>query len=681
MNTIDLMTEYIIKKADRVLDDRFVRNAVHWIHAILLNRRRVRLILGDSAFYVNYYGINVAGSRSGKTWVMNKLKPMGIGSNGEYELMLKRHFKEGKSSLYKHSTADPRFLEPIVNGKRESTTQGIHKIAEALQVASLNGGSMNFLIDEMFTTAKIDILEALLEGYDGNYSKPNIKGSEEDTYEEVNDLPTNFFGMSSPEPLFNDKSKKEGFMNMLKTGWFRRSFLVDISDARTKAKRPERNTIPDLINERILTPHTTDITLTPTAEELFYEINTMVMEDETQYAEMKDPYTMLKLAGLRAYGDFRTKITEEDLEYAMNFWEECFIDSKNIIMMEHDFIRIFANISKREMTENELVRSKLLPTNNKLRDGIMLDVDAYAMENNAQLYFRKTQSNTTKFFVRRYAETDGYFKLSYANWSGKKGGKTPMYTKTFEGDLRDLQQLLKEENRQMVQFLLRHRVTTGETNRTMDNVISVGVLFFDFDDGDVKIEEVIHIFGRYKFLARKSSSFTPEKHKFHLVLPLKYQMNMSHDEFRTMYLSIAMKFGLSDYIDISMAKSVQPMYELADVDDYLHFEDKEGKEYELFDPRCCLEGSTQDLTTKKIYGKVNPKNRVIRYIDKMLPDLYEGKREPSTNAFLYTMANTPNKPSHADMMEALEVIIAHIADPKWEKKNRGKFVKFINQNF
>jgi hypothetical protein len=123
-------------------------------------------------------------------------------------------------------------------------------------------------------------------------------------------------------------------------------------------------------------------------------------------------------------------------------------------------------------------------------------------------------------------------------------------------------------------------------------------------------------------------------------------------------------------------KSVQPVYELSDRKQFVH------DRGELFDPRCCIDGSSQADLTVKTYGKINPKNRAIKYIESMIPDLYEGNREKAVNAFVYRFENeTENKPSRADMLEAYAVILSHINDDRWNKENSSKFLKRIDQNF
>jgi len=251
-----------------------------------------------------------------------------------------------------------------------------------------------------------------------------------------------------------------------------------------------------------------------------------------------------------------------------------------------------------------------------------------------------------------------------------------MYDKTFDGSVEELYELFKTQDLQLCQFLLKPTVTSGSTNRTKDNIISTSMMVFDFDKGLVTSRELLQVFKNYKFIMRQSSSWTKEKEKVHLYLPFKYTLNLNHEEFKRLYKNVCLKFGLQDVYDDSMTKSVQPAYELKDREQYIN----EVENY--FDPRCCIDGSNQARNTVDTYGKVNPKNRVIRYLDAMLKDLYEGNREKAVNAFIYRFEQeAENKPSRSDMEEAYTIIKREIGDSKWIKENDAKFTKRINQNF
>jgi hypothetical protein len=679
MNVIDEFVNTIVDESDRTINERMVRNQVHWAVSILLNRQNRRVYIGENSQIINYFGITFSGSNTGKSYSLKKVKKL-LGMRNNRDMTLEDQYVEYFNQLKKGTPTveNVRYIKSTMAMLKESTRQGIHKSAESMAFASVKGGSLNIYSDEMFVDMSDSLMGMLLSGYDGNIPAPTIKGGEdEESYVDVEDLPINFIGSSSMEPLYRSNNVGD-FISTLRGGWFRRAFVVNTANHRIVSKDIVKN-IPkksiELIHDDI---EIGNFIMNKEAELVFNSMRKTMIDESgiIQYGDLRDPYKILSLASIYAYGDRRLEITAEDIMYAQQFEIQCFKDASIFCEMEHDFVRAFFELKNKEMSENELVRAKLLPATNKNnREGVIQDIDAYAIEHNAQLY-KITRNHITYHKIRTYDNTEGEIKLSYADWNEVKGNGTPSYLKLFQGSLAMLNELLKKESIQLTQYVLKPENTTGFTNRTKDNILTTSLLVFDFDKGTLTGNDIATILKPYNYMMRKSKSWKNGNSKLHIYLPLKYELNLSHEEFKIMYENIAMKLLFTGHYDESMKKSVQPVYEVAGNRAIVN----EGK---LFDPRCCIDGSILAKYTADIYQNVNTNNRVLRYIETFIHELVPGVgREPKVNSFIWKFINeTENKPSNDEMMEALNMIDGVIADREWTKANFKKFEKMINDNF
>ena len=685
MNPIDDIVQYIMKRADRTVDEMLVRNIVHWGFAILANRKSKRVLINGHKKIINYYGLSFSSSNSGKSWVlsmmMELLEPVEQRMMETYNGLFSELNKDPGSG--QNGIANPDYLEFYTPYNKESTVQGIHKTVEALSIVSDYTGSINFYSDEFFASANESILDRLVDGHDGNYQAPKIKGGAEgeDRYFTVKGMPTNLLGLSAMDSILNEQKDMSRFIANLKRAWFKRSFITTDHDHIMDIKDPE----PDAaLSEKTMkylytnnfTDEESEITISEEAKEVLDYLRMEMIRSKGPLKKLRDPYKVLSLAAIYTVADGRSEISSEDMGKAAEFENRTFQMAVDFCDLEHDFIRAFRKLQEEEMTEVEMVKQKLLTGKQKDREETFKLIDRYAMEHNSQLY-DLSDKGIVSYRVRTYDQVNGELEFSYAPWSGTKGGGTPNYNKKFKGSIHELKDLLNDSNIQLCQYLLKPYRTTGKTNRTLDNIISTSMLVFDFDKDTLALEDLAVIFHSYVAMIRQSSSWTPENHKYHVYLPLKYRLNLTHDEFRVMYENVGMKLALKGHYDKSMMKSVQPVFEKKGKKSYL----SPGEM--LFDPRCCIDGSIQARHTVDTYSGVNPRNRVMRYIETFLNELVPGQgREPKTNAFIWKFIDeTERKPSRADMMEALHVIDKTINDPKWSRDNMKKFTKMIETHF
>jgi hypothetical protein len=487
-------------------------------------------------------------------------------------------------------------------------------------------------------------MDMLIDGYDGVYHAPIIKGKEDEDmeYQEVRDLPTNFIGLSSMAQVYRHKDISD-FINNLKGGWFRRSYIAMLDKTISykepsvdeKAKKAAINFISNIPQIK------GDMVLDGEAMRIFKTIRKDMINDASvvEFGELRDPYKIAKLAAIYAYADGRGTITAEDMMYAQQFDMKCFQDAVSFCRMEHDFVRAFYMLTQREMSENELLREKLMPPAKMQRQTMLEDISAYAIENSAQLAWR-LNGGIKQFHIVQYRQDD-MVRFSYANWDGNKGGGTPMYDKVYEGRFEDLPNWFTsfDPGVQLTAFELRNQRASGATNRTKDNIIATDMVLFDFDKiSREELDHVVQILKGYKFIIRQSSGYTKEAPKVHIYLKLKYRLTVTHDEYKSFYERIVKKFGIENLVDMAMQRSVQPMYELAERKQELFDGNDE------FDPRCCITGTFEADFTDTVNNRLSDadfKNlRLKRYLAKVIDTIMQGgDRDNNVNVFVHKAIN------------------------------------------
>ena len=176
--------EYVNARSDRTLDPHMVYTMIYWLLSVVVNKKKRKLVLGHNTMLLNYYGLVFARSNSGKSCILSLLLKMF--DDKAYTGMLSALFEERTAALPNGDTNDTalqrKFIKAFPPIKKDSTTQAIHKAAEAIGTAAHTNGSFNIYSDEFFANASEPILDMLVEGHDGIYKAPMIKGKKDEEF-------------------------------------------------------------------------------------------------------------------------------------------------------------------------------------------------------------------------------------------------------------------------------------------------------------------------------------------------------------------------------------------------------------------------------------------------------------------------------------------------------------------
>jgi len=691
INPIDDVVKGIMAKSDRLLQEDMVRNIVHWGFSVLANRTHKRIEVDSDERMLNYYGIVFSGSNTGKTWVLNKMKALIEADGGRYLEKLRESFDRNSEINGDRTTnADKTFISIFSPYNMESTVQGIHKTAEAMGTCSMSNGSLNFYSDELFASAKKDIMDRLVMGHDGEYQAPIIKGSKEenDRYEDVSGLPTNLIGMSAIDGILRETTKLSVFMGDLERAWFKRSFIT-IDDEHKKGRKEREdyqlsNETKDYIFALQYEEQTSKIKIGYDAEILFDKMRDKIFSGVGRYNGLRNPYNALSLAGIRCVADSRNEISGDDMQYAIDFEDRCFKMGVRFCRLEEPFMRAFYELTLEAMSETEMVTRKILPRKKSEREDLILLLGQYAIENNAQLHINMVDG-VTRYKIEKLSIAPAIVRLSYSDKLTEDKKPVGNFISSPPGKF-GLQFMKWMDNKSIAPWLFNESQTTGSTNRTKDNATESYMICFDFerqidkDTGQIfemTIDDAKELFCQYEYIIRTSKSHMIEDkgNRFHVYIPYKHTMVLDADSYKDTYMNIARRFGILEYIDKSTSHRASCFAEVANP---LISEYNLGKK---LDYRCCIPNTTEASNMENAYIDIQDadfKNyRLKSYLERVIPDLVEGNRDNVVNAFVFAAKNTILAESE-DIRAALDIIASHIQfDRNFTKSQMAKFYKRI----
>jgi len=683
---IEETVKYVKAKADRHIDDFLIRNVAHWFWAILANRKNKYILYGIEKKIPNYFGIALASSNVGKSWILKQF----------IELLDTKHYEEVIRGQWKNKArgddvvSRKRDIKCLVPFDNSSTKQGIQKVGEAFSFALC--GSVNFVNEEMFATANDAILDKLYTAYDGIYQAPQILGDEEKiAYEDAFDVSTNLLGMTALSVVLDDKIKMKNFITKLKQGLFRRSF-VTMTLKQGDDKIPEyyeiNNYVKSIINGETIKNEENEILLEDDASDLFLDIRRNIKKQEDdQYSELQDPYKTLKLAGIRAYSRGSSRITVEDINYAEDFRKTTHRMAVDFTDMKNTFANAYRIMVKQEVNLMVLKKLGIVEDNfsRKKFDDLLIDIEEYCITHNAMLLKKTNQIGGTVYKVEPIQESNkircSFYKLP--NENVKNLGNV---TNTDFGEFNE--NFAKwMSGKGVCLWTFNKEKTHGVTNRTKDNAIDSYMICFDFEQqinketGEVfymNIIEVKQLFMDFEYILRTSKSHGKEiKDRFHIYIPYTHKMELDMDTYTKTYKNIAKRFGIYNYIDISTSHRASWFRETFNpkICEY-----HKGKQ---LDYRCCVPDTKNGEKIERGYEDVQNVEfrnfRLKRYLEKILGDLVGGKRDNSINAFVYTAMNDI-KAEPIEIKKALDIIKGTIDfNDSFRERDMNKFYKRIDK--
>ena len=671
----DEIFEYINARSDRTLDPHMVNTMIYWFLSVIVNKKKRTMVVGHNSMLLNYYGLVFAKSNSGKSYILSLILKMF--DDKSYAAMLLALFEARTADIPNGEPNDTalqrKFIKAFPPIKKDSTTQAIHKAAEAIGTAAHTNGSFNIYSDEFFANASEPILDMLVEGHDGIYKAPMIKGKKDEEFLEYNDiegLTTNVLGLSSVAAIMKDQKKLSTFIGEMERAWFKRSFVYFNDAFKPEARDEQLIHVPELSAEL---NHMLDMSRDAVEEcpaEITLSEEVMVLfnikrkeyingDNPSRFAGLLDIYKTCKLAGILAASNFRTTVDSEDWNRAVRFDGESFKHSENFCSLEHPHIRVFAEISKGAQNEHELVESGIMPGAKNKRADIIELVNQLAYKKNKR--FIVAGDKIRKFSVVDL-EVNKLDKMIIAT-SAKVSNKPEMEINfksqevPFFGPGMTVEGLLTSS---IQSYCLNHFEATDKApdgHRKKEYVVTgQNMIAWDIDEG-MSIQEMKDLLTPYKYLLYTTKSHQKEKNgiicdRFRVIIPTKTTYYVNPEEHKGLYENLARVLGIPSY-DVATRNQGR-----------LWFVNPEGtitrKDVgDLLDVRCCIpetevsehiipniENLDLDEADRRVYGMQKHtliqavggnRNNAIFALAKFLKDVIGGDVETKvyeTNAML-----------------------------------------------
>ena len=546
----------------------FFRVLVGYYFSLVASMMRTTIATHDRGdIPVNLYALNLSTSGSGKGFSTN------IMENGVIHLFRQRFLEEtfpilAEQNLPKlavkranRKSTDPdeelarvqkEFdnLGSLVFSFDSGTPAAVKQMRHKLLMA--DAGSVNLQIDEIGSNlvGNVDVLNTFLELYDmGLIKQKLIKNTSENVRSEeiVGRTPTNMLLFGTPSKLLNGGKTEEELYSMLETGYARRCFFgYSRASNKTLELTPEQvytmltnqdsdkfleefsaklENLADIINvnKRLQMSKETSLLLIEYRLKCEREAELYPEHEEIKKAEISHRYfKALKLAGAYAFIDDSPELTQEHLYQAIKLAEESGEAFNRLLTRDRAYVKLAKYIAscRRDVTQADLVEDLPFYRGAAGQKQEMLNLAiAYGYKNN--IIIKKSFSDGIEFLRGETLKESSLDRcvISYSNDIALN------YVNEF-APFDKLHKLTQINGMHWVA----HHLTNGHRNE--ENCIAgFNLVVFDVDGG-VNISTVKMLLKNYKFLIYTTKRHTPEEHRFRVILPLNYQLELDAKDYK-----------------------------------------------------------------------------------------------------------------------------------------------------
>jgi len=227
---INQIVDYINSKGRFHSQKELIENAFWFTLSNVINLIQPKIIYQNKVLNVNYFGISIAPSGSGKSFVYEECKKLfGENINESYKQFVKAGYDIANKELPNDEITIDGFKTNIKNylpefeNTIEGTKEGLYLRALAINKSLF--GSLNLIHEEIMDVIKDSNLNVMKELYDGKFIGKVIKSS---INENLYGVIANMLIFGSSTSLKRDVKIYEYFAKALGSGIYRISISVDI---------------------------------------------------------------------------------------------------------------------------------------------------------------------------------------------------------------------------------------------------------------------------------------------------------------------------------------------------------------------------------------------------------------------------------------------------------------------
>ena len=421
-----------------------------------------------------------------------------------------------------------------------------------------NIGAINWEMDEVGSnlTGNLELMCTFLEMFDiGKIKQKLTKNTKENTRNEEIDgrTPANMLIFGTPAKLFDGAKIENEFYSLLETGYARRCIF-----GFSKGTKKDRTITPEKIYDALtdtqtnqfmkdvaialgkladITNHNKIITVSKDVSILAieYKLNCEIRSDtfgehqEIAKAELAHRYfKALKLAGIYAFVDGDSEITEENLYHAIYMVEESGKAFEKILSRDRVHVKLAKYLGSigHEVTHVELAEDLPFYRGSiTAKQELIQYASAWGYKNHVVI--KKSMTSGIEFLSGEMLhETDlDNLLLSYSNdiSDGYQNVQAPY---------KDLHKLVT----QPMKHWINHHSINGHRNE--DSLVAgFDMIVIDVDSG-ATVKEVQLLMKNYMYLLHTTKRHTSATHRFRMVFPLNYHLNLNGADYRAFMKNI-----------------------------------------------------------------------------------------------------------------------------------------------
>ena len=520
-----------------------------------------------------------------------------------------------------------------------ATGPAFKQVRAKAQMAGI--GSLNFVCDEIGSNIvdNIELMNIGLEVFDMGKTKNKLT-KDSTTNKRVEDreggVPTNMLWFGTPSKLLNGGKEEDTFYSLLDAGYARRLFYgegvktpikyktgKEMRDA-LLAEQPDDTlkSISDQLLELCNVVNTNqELFLDGPEEELILDYQlwctnraniirkeTGGINEEIRLAELENRYfKALKLAGTYAYIDGMTQITREHILQAIKLTEDSGESFLKIMHRDPNYVRLAKYVSATDKPHNWADLSEALPffkgSEAQKKDLISL---ATAWAYNNSIVIKSFERNSINFVQGQKLEETNLDEIIFSS-SNQIADQFVNFIKPFD-------KLEKMGQVDGFHWCTHHfmpnvaRPDLGNHRSKEYAMPAFNLLVLDID-GTCSIDSAKDVLKDYKFILYTTKSHTPAKHRFRVILPMKYKLFLNPDDYRVFMDNVfeSLPFEVDD-----KCKDIARNWLTNNGTTFI------SSGSELFDPRPYIPESEQDKERKKEIKKYSNLDNIARWFVKQI---------------------------------------------------------------
>ena len=566
---INQIINYINSQGRFVSKKELIENAFWFTLSSVVGSVQPKVEYNYKSYNINYFGISIAPSSAGKSWVYEQCKSLfDENLNYKYKELIKKGYELNNTNKTEDEITIDGFQTEIKNyipnfeNTIEGTKEGLY--LRALAISKSFYGSLNLIHEEIMDVIRDSNLNVMKELYDGRFIGKVIKSSVNDN---IYGIVSNMLIFGSSTSLKRDQKVYEYFAKALGSGIYRRSFIyyqeptdIQVNTNKEYFEKPDLSFIKIFINkylkEIIETGKYPELYFSTEALEYLELINYELLEfankfkeDERFSAEVGSFDKLLKLSALHAILNQRIIILYDDVEYAYNFYKRIRSTNMELFNVEPQHKRIYRVIKKlNKATKSEILESDIF---NRLtfNEDIKL-VEEYAYRKNEVLNVRGSKIKTYSIEPMPISDLN---KIIVSVPKVDKKEKTTDYISMeipFFGKNQSLERLVKSDK--ISNFCLVHFENgKRKSDKTIEGQNCIGI---DVDNG-ITLQETIEKLSGYVYLIYTTKSHQKDKggivcDRFRILLPTKSKFYVDNERHKELITNVCEALGVGSY-DVS----------------------------------------------------------------------------------------------------------------------------------